>query len=217
MIKNILSTVLLSIILVSPVVGVISAQEDATDEASVIREKVKEKIENVRNNPKAYFGTITDITDTTLQLNDDDDEILQVSIQEEDASFLNIVNDSKDVEFEDLAIGDYIVAMGFKNGNDVLEARRVLITSPLKLPARKITYATVNKIEKKTIYLQDKDEEEYVLEFPRRWKGPEIDEFEEGTDVIVVYAPDEDGELFVRTIEVASQPQPSPTPEEELE
>lgn len=190
-----------------------STESAQTEEINSIREKVQEKIEQVRSNPKAYLGTVTDITEETIQIKGGAEEILQISVDEENTNFVNIGKKTTTVNFEDVAIGDYIVAMGFENGNGVLEAKRVLITPPIEPVARTILLGKVTEIDGKTLYLTDGEQEEYILEFPRRWKGPETKEFEESMTVIAVFESDED-ELTIRTIEIISEPEASPTPEE---
>ncbi|OGM24553.1 hypothetical protein A2627_03455 [Candidatus Woesebacteria bacterium RIFCSPHIGHO2_01_FULL_39_28] len=113
--------------------------------ADSVREKVKEKVEEKLKNPKAYIGTITDITATTVQIRSSAGEIQQVSVDKDLTTFIEIDKNkvSKEVKFTDLAIGDFIVAMGYKNGNEVLAARRVIITPVIKLTERTAVYGTV--------------------------------------------------------------------------
>lgn len=75
----------------------------------------------------SIFGAVTDIAEDTIQLRTTSGEIEQISIND-NTTYVNIVNDAKDIEFTDVAIGDYIVAIGVKNGNDVMEVARVLVS-----------------------------------------------------------------------------------------
>jgi hypothetical protein len=197
--------------------------QDATDSADTIRNKVREKIEGVLKNPKAYLGTITDKTGETLQIKNREGEIEFISVNPEEASFVSVGKTSKAIKFTDVAIGDFIVAMGFlsedgnstgaKNGSEVLDARRILVTEAPGSPERKIVFGTVAKIEKKVITVTT-DEKEVQAEFPKNWKGPEIKEIAENDNVALVTVP-KDEKTLVRTIEITQKSEaPSPTAEE---
>ena len=67
--------------------------------------------------------------------------------------------------------------MGFVNGNKVLDAKRILITSPLeenKYSAKEITIETLSKTKINDITL------------PKKWVGPNVSELEVGQTIIVV-------------------------------
>lgn len=102
-------------------------EEEATGEADPIREKVKEKIKEAQKNPKAFVGTITDITENTIQIQNMTGEIQQISVSD-DTTFSNIIDDAEEIEYGDLAIGDFIASMGTVLESSVLEALRILVT-----------------------------------------------------------------------------------------
>jgi len=54
-------------------------EKTASDEADSVRLKVEEKLANALKNPKAYIGTITDISKSTYQLKNQSGEIEQLS------------------------------------------------------------------------------------------------------------------------------------------
>ena len=54
----------------------------------------------------------------------------------------------KEVKLADIAIGDFIVAMGFKNGNHVLTARRILITTQPQVSTKEYLLGKVVKNNK---------------------------------------------------------------------
>lgn len=132
-----------------------SEEKESTTDA--VRQKVQEKITEITNKPLAYMGTVTDITSSTLQIKNDEGEIQQIALKDEDITYVKITSATKVVKFQDLAIGDYIVAMGYRNGNGVLNARRVLITSPIIPTTRTAAIGTVIKFEKNKITLKDKE------------------------------------------------------------
>lgn len=207
MIKK-LSILIISFLAIMSSFSVLSAQE-SSDSADIVRDKVKEKIQKVLNKPKAYIGTITDKTGKTLQIKNMQGEIQFISIVTDDTAFLSVGKTSKEIEYDEVAIGDFVIAMGYisdetesgtENGNSVLEAKRVLVTEEIGAPERKITFGNVMGIEKNILTLNSKGEEsEY--EFPKRWKGPEIDKINGNDQVAIVSVPDE-GKTLIRTIEI---------------
>lgn len=211
---------ILSTVLVFLTFGLITfAQGPATDSADEIRQRVQEKVNQALNVPHAYIGTVTDIAENTIQINKltfaetkkEGGEILQVSVSEEDTEFAKVNETSQTISFEDVAIGDFVVAMGFKNGNGVLEAIRILVsTPPITAPTRRAVYGEIVSIEKREVILKDKDSNEWTLDFPTRWKGPETEDLEEGGRLIAV-GEVEDFVVDIRTIHLV-EIEPSPTP-----
>ena len=101
--------------------------------------------------------------------------------------------------------------MGFKNGNAVLEAKRVLIISPLEASNREAVFGQVVEIDKKTVMIKQTDGSQWTLEFGKSWKGPELDEIDEGNTIIAVGIASENT-LETRTLFVIPEESPSPTP-----
>ena len=183
---------------------VVSAKENATNEAETVREKVKEKIENAKKNPRAYIGTVTDKTNETLQVKNRSGEIQLVSVDEENVSFVKAGKTTSNIKFNDVAIGDFVVAMGLEN-EAVLEASRVLVTSTIEPPKRKIVSATVISVSKKELVLKDNEGNSLKLSFPKKWKGPDVKDISENSQVIVVIL-EENGKEVLRTIQITSSP-----------
>ena len=208
-------------IIFSTVIGSVYA-EDSTDSADSIRDKVKEKIEQVLNKPKAYLGTVTDKTEDTLQIKNLKGEIQFVSVESDQTSLASVGKTTKAIKYDDVAIGDFIIAMGYMasedesektNGDSVLETKRILVTEPIEPTKRKIVFGNVVSIEKKILTLKS-GEEEFQFEFPKSWKGPEIDEISENDRVVIVSVPDEE-KMIIRTIEIIlKNTSPSPTTEQ---
>ncbi|PIZ49434.1 hypothetical protein COY29_01885, partial [Candidatus Woesebacteria bacterium CG_4_10_14_0_2_um_filter_39_14] len=93
------------------------SESQTTSGESGVREIVLKKVEDILNSPKAYLGTVTDIAEKTIQLKTDSGAIEQVSAEDLPAG-------KAGVKLTDIAIGDYIIAMGYRNGNHVLNAKR---------------------------------------------------------------------------------------------
>lgn len=134
-----------------------SATVKEASEDSEIRQKVKEKVEDILNNPQAYLGTVTDISGETIQLKSDAGEIKQVSVKTDNLTVIKSGSVDKEVKFADIALGDYIVAMGYRNGNYVLNAKRVLIISPPQIPTRKVFFGKIKSVNKSEIVLDGTD------------------------------------------------------------
>lgn len=181
-----------------------SETEEATPESDAVRERVKQKIAEAQNKPLAYLGSITDIVETTIQIKNGNEEIKQVSVNEEDTDFVQLGKETKTLSFSDVAIGDFIVAMGYKDENDVLETSRVLVTQSPQEQTRKIIYGKVVEIKGKVLTLATSNGD-YSATFPIRWKGPEINELETD-DTVVIITTKRDEKQFIRTIEILSSP-----------
>lgn len=187
-------TTLLFLTLITLTTFAVFAQETSTDEANSIRDNVQKKVEEARTIPFAYIGTVTDIAEQTIQINkfifskakEDAGEIQQISVDEENTAFVKITKSTTSVKFSDLAIGDYIIAMGYKNGNSVLEGKRILITTAVELTTRKTVFGESSEITKRSLVLTASTGKEWVVEFGTTWVGPELSEIGEGDKIIII-------------------------------
>jgi len=164
-------------------------QQTSTDEAKTLREQIVDKLSSKNEKGTFYLGTITDISSGTIQIKGKNGEILQSSVSN-DTTYINTLKKNAEVKITDLAIGDYIVEMGFKGNNKVLEAKRILVTSPLtenKLETRKFVIESLTKTKINDITL------------PKTWVGPNVKELEVGKEIITVGT--KEGETYtLRTI-----------------
>lgn len=140
--KNIIFTTIFALVFS---VSQVSAQDST--QSGDIREKIQEKVQAALNKPKSYMGTVTDVAETTLQLKNLKGEIKQISSNKE-TTISNIISTPKSVNFSDIAIGDFIVAMGYVNTNSVLDTKRILVTSPLENVSRKSYLAKIDTYSK---------------------------------------------------------------------
>lgn len=128
----------------------VSAQDSATPEGDAIREAVQEKIEEAQNKPKAYLGIITDIVENTVQIKNLEGEIKQIAVSDQTV-FVKINKVKQTLKFSDIAIGDFLVNMGYVDSNNVLTAKRVLVTTEPKKPDRVSVFGIVTSIGKNEI------------------------------------------------------------------
>jgi hypothetical protein len=127
----------------------------ATGDAA-IRENVAQKLAAAMSQPKAYLGLVTDITSTTIQIKTTDSQIEQIAAEGVGISVVNTKGtNNKVVKLTDIAIGDFIVAMGYVNGNQVLTAQRILITDPLQDSQLSVTLSKVTAATKKSLTVTD--------------------------------------------------------------
>lgn len=105
----------------------------------------KERLEERSNPPKAYFGTLTDLTDTTYEIRSRTGEIQLISYSKE-TTYVRVGSSEKEVDSEDAAIGDYMVAMGYVNDKQVLEAKRIILTDSIELDTREANYGKIDNI-----------------------------------------------------------------------
>lgn len=202
-----------------------TSQEEGSEDS--VSEKIKEKIREASILPLTYLGTITDIADTTIQTKTLSGEISQVSVND-DTEYVKINAKTEKIEFADLAIGDFIVAMGFKDENEVLETSRLLVTDPVSPPGRKVVYARVLEVQRSELVVQLANEEQINIEqadsleilnvVDGELADIDFSELNQG-DTIIASGIDLEPNLEARKITViAKAPEtsesPTPTPEE---
>jgi hypothetical protein len=130
-------------------------ETEVTQSSDSIRQKVQEKVDQALNSPTAYMGTVTDISEGSIQLKSADDSIAQIS-SKETPTVIKDGTSPKTVKLTDIAIGDYIVAMGYRNGNHVLTAKRILISSQPGEIGKKVFYGNIASVAKAGLSLETK-------------------------------------------------------------
>lgn len=91
-----------------------------------------------------YMGTVTDINNSTIQIKNTSSDIQQITASKDGVTYVKTTgNNVKEVKSTDLAIGDFIIGMGTKDGNNVLVATRILISDPVKPTTRKAFFGVV--------------------------------------------------------------------------
>ena len=194
-------------------------KQNAT-EGSEIRQKVIEKVEQALKNPRALLGVITDISTNTLQIKTSSGEIQQMSVLS-DATIVKVAKVAKEVKFSDIAIGDFVVGMGYKNENNILEAGRVLITEQPEEFSVKVAIGKVSSVDKKTITilpLTQGDEFKAAIatgtyfSTPKNGKITKIAIADISKDDLVIVVAEEDKGVIARTVLVINEPEPSTEP-----
>ncbi len=188
-------------------------RSEASDEDE-IRESVKDKIRAVKDKAVAFLGGVTDKLDNTIQTTSEDGEIEQISVGD-GTEYASIGKTTKEVTYDDLAIGDYVIAMGFANDSGVLIAKRILITTKPDATTRTAVIGTISEnddedfvvtnqsgqaytvdpVKKVAVFTFDDDEEEI--------KKSKYANIEEG-DVVIIVGSIEGDVVETRTIQIIS-------------
>ncbi len=126
---------------------------------------VTERLEKAARPITASLGTVTDITEAGVQIKTESGEISQINLTDK-TTYANIVKESKEVQFSDLAIGDFIAALGrTTNGNELLEAQRVLITLPPTTESSiTVVKGTVKVLSSREFVIIDLDGREWSID-----------------------------------------------------
>jgi hypothetical protein len=201
--------------------GVEVTSVPSTESANDIEKKVNQKISDALNKPTFYFGTITDITNTSLQLKTDTGEIRQVSISDT-TNFVKFGKTTTTLKLKDVAIGDYIIAMGYVLEKDVLTSSRVLITTPLQPETKIVLMGKVSMVKKgqiNIISVSDEKEIEIIPSDtniitngdPNNMIKVKFATISEG-DTLLVVGKAKDSQIEATRIHIISSLEPSATP-----
>lgn len=172
---------------------------EGTDESTESgQNEIRAKIEKISLKKTAYIGTITDISSGTIQIKSVQGDIKQMSLSDE-TGFINTLKKNAEIKSTDLAIGDYIVAMGFVNGNKVLNAKRILVSGPMIENKYEAISGTVKDASKTKLAITKDNGETFEITLPKKWVGPNIKDLEKNQKIIVVGLINED-KFDLRTI-----------------
>lgn len=143
---------------------------------------------------RAFFGEVESITKDTLTINTDED-VKQASFND-DTTLVKLPGRT-DIEIEDLAVGDFIIAMGFLNENGVLETRRIVVSpQPKPAPVRKLFWGEIEEIDNETIAFDGQEIE--ISEKMLQIKGvedPSLEDISLGDKLFVLATVDDEGEI----------------------
>jgi len=173
------------------------------DKARQILEAVRERIKAKQLAPKrrAYVGILKSIADTTLVL-ETRSGIKQAHVSTEAAILRISEKTKKEIKFEDLAIGKLTIAMGYIGDNEVLEAKRVVVSEkPKQEPKRDAVYGIVTEVDlkKKIIEIKEfKKEKVWSLKITSKTEiaNKELKEIETDDRLIVIGLPEEEENIL---------------------
>lgn len=202
------------LVFIAGLVGTMVYAQDEDEAAEpvdpeVINENIKERLKKVAEDQEsvvsvrrklAVMGELQSIANDTLTVKTKDD-IKLASVSGETDYVRNPGSNLASVE--DVAIGDFIIAMGFTNGSDVLEAKRVVLYDEApELLNKQSVFGVINNIdyENETFTLTNSVGEAFEfelssdtrLELAGTDEEIDFDEIENGQTTALVFSPSED-------------------------
>ena len=196
-----------------------------------IKQKVEERIEKVlstaeQGQKRALVGTLKSIANSTLTIETQTgDSQAKVAT---DATILN--EDREEIEIDDLEISSNLIAMGYLDNQNVLNAKRVVVTEEFQIPESESVFGTVTDIsqEEKILTIKHpKTQTVYMVDINSNTKitkrvGEEVKEIkfsdiEENDRLVVIGEPEENEEKIITAslIHVVTSASPETTEEEE--
>lgn len=208
---------------------VVGVGEDSQSDTKVegIKDKVEELVEEGQSGQKkAFFGQIADIFNHTV--------ILQTHLGqktakiEEDAEIIN--EGRKEINFDDLEIGTYVIAMGFTETPEKLLTKRLVVT-PKPLRANRLALiGRITAIENEGLVIEPLGKDTsweieitgktvITQKIDSKIRKVDFEEITENTLVVIGGISKGETELEAKAIHLLSLPEssPTPTPEEEEE
>jgi len=174
-----------------------------------IRDAIKEKVNEIKEKieKRAYVGTINQITDSTLTL--DNFRGKQRVRLTETTTIIGL--NQKEIKPKELALEDKVITMGTLGDNEILEAKRVLVVpKPKTTPAKRLVFfGQMTKIDSKNSLLTLADlknsettitikvEQASGLYAPSQKTNPKFKDLAEGQKVVVVYPEPAEGKTAV--------------------
>ncbi len=167
--------------------------------------KVRLDEEDANKATVSVIGTITDISSESIQLRSENGEIEQLSIAK-DATYALINSESKDLEFKDLAIGDFVAAIGTRNSEGVFNVNRVLVTTISQTNKMDLLTGVIKNLSKKEFIISSDENKEVSIDatgsfdiYSFELSAEKLSSAKEG-DEIIVFGKFKDKELVAETI-----------------
>jgi hypothetical protein len=194
----------------------------ATDSATIIKDKIREKVDEELNAIKkaiakrSYVGTISSISDLTVSIKSLTDATKTITIATD--STIKLAS-GKEGTIKDLKVNNFIIAMGDADSNGVLTAKRVVVTSKSPTDTRKTIYGTVTKTSATQLNLTTPAKTEIIIKttsetkFSTQSKITSLKQIAIGDQVVAVTKPSTVNDTtFTATRIFALSTTASPTP-----
>ncbi len=186
--------------------------------------------------PTAYIGSITDITESTINLrrfifdnSNVSGEMLQIMFDKENTEFIDD-EDDEELKSDDIAIGDFIIAVGTVEREGVLNANKIIVTTTPESEQKNTFFANILELGDDEITFKNITDESEVLATynedsleiytKRNGKTEEVvlTDIEENQKLVVfTKVSDDDTEvlsIYVIPSQESSEPSLTPVPEE---
>lgn len=211
-----------------PAVPRVRAQENATDSPvrDLVREKVKETLQTLAKDPRAVMGTLAQPSNNGFEIKTQDNMTRLVSTNSDTKYYQVTKGVKKEVKAEDLAVGAFVVSLGYQN-QDVLSAQRVIgyDQSPLTFK-KQIYFGKVTSLGKNTVTVKSlKTSQEQTFKITSKTditvsnqdKTEELkfsdikSDIKDGNSVVVVATTDDKNNTQVLRVHLVKNVQPTPS------
>ena len=129
--------------------GSLTPTVSVDENVKVIRDAIKEQVDQIKANieKKAFVGIISQITDSTITLNNFRGK-QRIRITEDTTI---IAANKKEIKIGDLALDNKVIAMGTVGDDEILAAKRVIVVLPPPTPVAKriVTFGKILTIDTK--------------------------------------------------------------------
>lgn len=186
-----------------------------------VSDQIRQRINQALSKPFASIGTIADISNSTLQIKTREGEINQAIVDKENTTFARVTGKTrKAIAFGDLAIGDFVLALGYRKSESIIEALRVIASDNLSQNKRTAIFGTATEIDSKkdqfTLKKLENSGDELAVTTDKntaiRTSGESgleraaFDDIEDGQKVIVVGEEDSKGNFLATFIYLLPSP-----------
>ena len=204
--KNLITVILFSILAST---GVAFAQE-ATDPAEKIRQEVTRIVQDQEEpeQKKAFSGEITDIFNKTIVLETRDGK-KTVKVEQKGL----IISNNKEIDFEDLEIGSWVIAMGYLTETELLSAKRIVVsTKPDKQEKEALMGTIIEAEDKRLIIKTTADNEPAIIVYDETtaifdYAGDDL-ELEKGQVIVAAGTAIAELKINAGTIRIILAPEP---------
>jgi hypothetical protein len=197
--------------------------EDITDKLKEIVKSTSTEQEPISNQPKSFFGTITQINDNLMVIiSDNQNKILQLSDET-----ICINSNRQKIKASEFKVGQTILAMGYFNQDNSLDCRRIIATDSksvennnqiitgqiVDVPQSQTSIFAFTPFQNKDIQYQIKVDSKTEIIDTNQKKLKSSETIIKGKKIIIVMHPDtKNSQTFYATsiISLESEP-PSPT------
>lgn len=159
--------------------------------------------------PIAFVGTITDIAENTIQIKTLEQKIDQILVDPKNTTFVKAIDTPKEITQTDVAIGDFVIALGTIQDNNVLKTQRLIVSSTVKAVN---DYVFLAQIQNLTTTLTVKNRETGEIQNVKAGKNisyssdvkdtkiTRLSDLDTGQTILVVSSKDNTGTFVARRI-----------------
>lgn len=126
-----------------------------------LQASLETQVETPVSSARGYIGIVKDVIKDTLIIQDKDGK-KDVKLQD-DTTILRSPGNAI-IKPENIRIDDYIIAIGYPDGDEILSGRRLIVSAdPITPPAKTSNLGTISKLSKSSLTLQIGDQEQIIV------------------------------------------------------